>query len=127
MTYLETLIRILPRQRRAFESQKNRGLGMFFFGTAVAAGQCINMAIHGFNYWALFGLIISGYLILFGGYRLTRADLMLAKVDADMRSVGIALVRNDGISDVPEAPFHEFHDELDRIVPPMPHQRRARP
>jgi hypothetical protein len=119
-SYLETLVRILPRQRRTMAAQRSRGFGMVIVGMAMAsvAATVLLVRTPTAPTWALaatvFWLLVGGYLILFGGYRATRADLILTRIEADMKSVDIALRRTPSIKIT--ASTQEFRDELERFL-----------
>ena len=90
MTHLETMIRSLPRQRRAFDTQKSYGLGMFMTGFIIAAVIVTLMSTSlGARFGGLFVmlLILAAYLMLFGGWRYTYADIMIARIDAELEAV----------------------------------------
>ena len=96
MTHLETLIRILPRRRRALATQRRRGAWQLFIGLFIASMQSYRLAYDapapGFDlYSALAGAIIGGACLLAGLYRLTRADILIALVDAEIIAVDVAL------------------------------------
>lgn len=82
MTHLETLVRTLPRQRRAFAAQAATGFGMVVCGFALVSLGALQLlgtpkATGWSLYLAICFTILGVYLLLFGGYRATKADLLL--------------------------------------------------
>jgi hypothetical protein len=95
MTHLETLVRILPRQRRALEAQKNVAIGMFWAGYIVSSLAVISLAsFHPAGVWfglTVTGLLLGGSWLLWGGYRLASTEIQLAKIAAELDAVLEAL------------------------------------
>lgn len=81
MTYLDTLVRIIPRQKRNFEAQKSRGTGMVLVGFLLAACYAIATLGKDFNALMVLGWILPTYLMLAGGYRVTLADIVLSALE----------------------------------------------
>lgn len=116
MTYLETLIRILPRQRRAAITARAHGTGMALTGALIAVPPSIAVAVNGPSSGAIFGMVGGAALLLNGMYRAVQSDLHVRDLTAQMDGVAAAiddesakgrLVRTfPGVKD--------FYDELHR-------------
>jgi len=90
MTHLETMIRSLPRQRRAFDAQKSIGGGTFIVGFLLASVVVTLMSTSlADRLGGLFVmlLILAAYMMLFGGFRFTYADIVIARIDAELEAV----------------------------------------
>lgn len=91
MTHLETLVRILPRQRRNLLEQRKIGLGLALLGLVVAGPAAIIAADRGIGPWSALFLIVGGSWELAGIYRHAHADVVLARVEGQLEAVLEAL------------------------------------
>lgn len=78
MTYLETLVRILPRQRRAFEEQRKLGLWSLLAGLVLATITAVVTHDDTLTGMIAFAWVAPVFFIFYGGYRITRAEILIA-------------------------------------------------
>jgi len=91
MTHLETLVRILPRQRRTLAAARRSGTWQMLLGYVLVTGTAVLNADNGYAGWALAGLICGASLILIGGFRTATADLAYHSATALEQDVILAL------------------------------------
>lgn len=101
ITHLEKLVRTLPRQRRAFAAQASRGFGTVCFGFVLASLGSLRLLSEphtpGWSlYLTIVWTILGAYLMLVGGYRYTKADLLLHENAALIAAVNDAINEQRG-------------------------------
>lgn len=121
MTHLETLVRTLPRQRRAFAAQAATGFGMVVCGFALVSLGALQLlgtpkATGWSLYLAICFTILGVYLLLFGGYRATKADLLLHENAALMAAVHQELCAKGSSSFNIRIDAKDFEAEIERAL-----------
>ena len=92
MTHLETLVRILPRQRRAYRSQRAQGTGITVFFLIMAILRALLYPTAPATMIDILGWLCMGAAILLGAYRATVADIHLTNVEATLDAVTDAIL-----------------------------------